>query len=115
MLDWNMADMDGLAFMEELRRIPSGRKGASYHVHRRGRSGEGPGSVGKRGQQLVFFFFFFTRSYVLFNHFCGGTGEPLAPHRPFKIIYATLYYDVRPTFVVDITHSLSRNLLHPGL
>jgi bacillithiol biosynthesis deacetylase BshB1 len=24
------------------------------------------------------------------------------PHRPFKIIYATLYYDVRPTFVVDI-------------
>lgn len=26
------------------------------------------------------------------------------PHRPFKIIYASLYYDVRPTFVVDITH-----------
>ncbi len=26
----------------------------------------------------------------------------LKPHRPFKIIYATLYYDVRPTFVVDI-------------
>lgn len=26
-----------------------------------------------------------------------------APHRPFKIIYATLYYDVRPSFVVDIT------------
>ena len=26
----------------------------------------------------------------------------LAPHRPFKIVYATLYYDVRPTFVVDI-------------
>ena len=26
-----------------------------------------------------------------------------APHRPFKIIYATLYYHVRPTFVVDIT------------
>jgi LmbE family N-acetylglucosaminyl deacetylase len=26
----------------------------------------------------------------------------LGPHRPFKIIYATLYYDVRPTFVVDI-------------
>ena len=25
------------------------------------------------------------------------------PHRPFKIIYATLYYDVRPTFVIDIT------------
>src|SRR5215831_12870791 len=29
--------------------------------------------------------------------------EVLPPHRPFKIIYATLYYDVRPTFVVDIT------------
>ena len=26
-----------------------------------------------------------------------------APHRPFKIIYASLYRDVRPTFVVDIT------------
>src|SRR3954447_3312741 len=26
-----------------------------------------------------------------------------APHRPFKIIYATLYHDVRPTFVVDIS------------
>jgi len=25
------------------------------------------------------------------------------PHRPFKIIYATLYFDIRPTFVVDIT------------
>ena len=29
-------------------------------------------------------------------------GASLATHRPFKIIYATLYYDVRPTFVVDI-------------
>ena len=27
----------------------------------------------------------------------------LSAHRPFKIIYATLYYGVRPTFVVDIT------------
>jgi LmbE family N-acetylglucosaminyl deacetylase len=26
-----------------------------------------------------------------------------SPHRPFKIVYASLYYDVRPTFVVDIT------------
>ena len=25
------------------------------------------------------------------------------PHRPFKILYATLYADVRPTFVVDIS------------
>jgi len=30
-------------------------------------------------------------------------GDSPAPHRPFKIIYATLYYDIRPTFVVDIT------------
>jgi bacillithiol biosynthesis deacetylase BshB1 len=30
----------------------------------------------------------------------AGTAKP---HRPFKIIYATLYYDVRPSFVVDIT------------
>jgi N-acetylglucosamine malate deacetylase 1 len=29
--------------------------------------------------------------------------EEPGPHRPFKIVYATLYYDVRPTFVVDIT------------
>ena len=29
--------------------------------------------------------------------------EEPGPHRPFKIVYASLYYDVRPTFVVDIT------------
>ena len=33
----------------------------------------------------------------------GGSERNSQPHRPFKIIYATLYYDVRPTFVVDIT------------
>jgi LmbE family N-acetylglucosaminyl deacetylase len=33
----------------------------------------------------------------------GATDIGAPPHRPFKIIYATLYYDVRPTFVVDIT------------
>jgi bacillithiol biosynthesis deacetylase BshB1 len=27
----------------------------------------------------------------------------LIPHRPYKIVYASLYYDIRPTFVVDIT------------
>lgn len=32
-----------------------------------------------------------------------ASADRLAPYRPFKIIYATLYYDVRPTFVVDIT------------
>jgi bacillithiol biosynthesis deacetylase BshB1 len=30
-------------------------------------------------------------------------GQSLAPHRPYKIVYATLYYDIRPTFVVDIS------------
>lgn len=33
----------------------------------------------------------------------ASNAESLPPHRPFKIIYATLYYDIRPTFVVDIT------------
>jgi N-acetylglucosamine malate deacetylase 1 len=32
-----------------------------------------------------------------------GSESVAGPHRPFKIIYATLYYDIRPTFVVDIT------------
>jgi len=32
------------------------------------------------------------------------------PHRPFKIIYATLYYDVRPTFVVDISEQFEGKL-----
>ncbi len=27
----------------------------------------------------------------------------LPPHRPFKIVYASLYADVRPSFIVDIT------------
>ncbi|MGE5205506.1 MAG: bacillithiol biosynthesis deacetylase BshB1 [Chlamydiota bacterium] len=34
----------------------------------------------------------------------------LPPHRPFKIVYATLYYDVRPTFVVDITEQFEARL-----
>ena len=33
----------------------------------------------------------------------GSNAESLSPHRPFKILYATLYYDIRPTFVVDIS------------
>jgi N-acetylglucosamine malate deacetylase 1 len=36
--------------------------------------------------------------------------ENLPPHRPFKILYATLYYDVRPTFVVDISEQFERRL-----
>ena len=35
--------------------------------------------------------------------FSQESAEKLPPHRPFKIIYATLYYDIRPTFVVDIS------------
>jgi bacillithiol biosynthesis deacetylase BshB1 len=34
------------------------------------------------------------------------TDEPIdmgLPHRPFKIVYASLYADVRPSFIVDIT------------
>jgi LmbE family N-acetylglucosaminyl deacetylase len=34
----------------------------------------------------------------------------LAPHRPFKVIYASLYHDVRPTFVVDITNQFEARL-----
>jgi N-acetylglucosamine malate deacetylase 1 len=34
----------------------------------------------------------------------------LPPHRPYKIIYASLYYDVRPTFVVDITSQFEARL-----
>lgn len=32
------------------------------------------------------------------------------PHRPFKIVYATLYFDVRPTFVVDITEQFESRM-----
>ena len=30
-------------------------------------------------------------------------GSASSPHRPFKIVYASLYADVRPSFIVDIT------------
>jgi N-acetylglucosamine malate deacetylase 1 len=36
--------------------------------------------------------------------------KPSSPHRPFKIVYATLYHDVRPTFVVDITQQFETRL-----
>src|SRR5271170_5011367 len=32
------------------------------------------------------------------------TGAP--PHRPFKIVYASLYADVRPSFIVDISDQI---------
>ena len=38
--------------------------------------------------------------------FAAGLGRlnvPGAPHRPYKILYASLYADVRPTLVVDIS------------
>jgi bacillithiol biosynthesis deacetylase BshB1 len=35
-----------------------------------------------------------------------GTLNP--PHRPYKILYASLYADVRPSFVVDITPHIER-------
>jgi bacillithiol biosynthesis deacetylase BshB1 len=34
----------------------------------------------------------------------------LKQHRPFKIVYATLYYDIRPSFVVDITAQFESRL-----
>ena len=33
-----------------------------------------------------------------------------APHRPFKIVYASLYYDIRPSFVVDITEQFETRM-----
>lgn len=36
--------------------------------------------------------------------------ETLPHHRPFKIVYATLYFDIRPTFVVDITEQFEARL-----
>jgi N-acetylglucosamine malate deacetylase 1 len=44
------------------------------------------------------------------NRSVGNAGEALVPHRPFKIIYATLYYDIRPSFVVDITDQFEARL-----
>lgn len=35
-------------------------------------------------------------------------GDP--PHRPYKILYASLYADVRPSFVVDITPHIETRL-----
>ena len=40
----------------------------------------------------------------------SAAASQLPPHRPFKIVYATLYYDVRPTFVVDITEQFETRL-----
>jgi bacillithiol biosynthesis deacetylase BshB1 len=50
----------------------------------------------------------FQRSAVSPTNSGADKGGTLAPHRPFKIIYSTLYYDVRPTFVVDISQQFEQ-------
>ena len=45
----------------------------------------------------------FSRAVKAPDNDAALAAEGLRPHRPFKIIYASLYFDVRPTFVVDIT------------
>lgn len=40
----------------------------------------------------------------------SAISKNLAPHRPFKIIYASLYRDVRPSFVVDISKQFESRL-----
>src|ERR1700712_3426188 len=35
---------------------------------------------------------------------------PGPPHRPYKILYASLYADVRPTFIVDISAFMEQRL-----
>jgi bacillithiol biosynthesis deacetylase BshB1 len=40
----------------------------------------------------------------------SAASTQLAPHRPFKIVYASLYCDVRPTFVVDISEQFEARL-----
>src|SRR5262245_38700640 len=36
--------------------------------------------------------------------------EYTEPHRPYKIIYSSLYADVRPSFIVDITAQFERRM-----
>ena len=48
----------------------------------------------------------------------AGAGRPrdnrqdagATPHRPFKIVYAALYYDIRPTFVIEISDQFEQKL-----
>ena len=51
-----------------------------------------------------------TQHSALSHKFVPSPADGLPPHRPFKIVYATLYYDVRPTFVVDITEQFETRL-----
>ncbi len=43
-------------------------------------------------------------------NFSSGDLGPDAPHRPFKIVYASLYADVRPSFIVNITPYMETRL-----
>ena len=36
--------------------------------------------------------------------------EEIPPHRPFKILYSSLYANVSPSFVVDISHQFDRRM-----
>ena len=36
--------------------------------------------------------------------------EATPPHRPFKVIYSSLYADVRPSFIVDISQQFDRRM-----
>ena len=38
------------------------------------------------------------------------TGRPRRPHRPFKVVYSSLYANVTPSFVVDITPYFDRRM-----
>ena len=53
---------------------------------------------------------FSTQHSALSREGVHSTTGAFLPHRPFKIVYATLYYDVRPTFVVDITEQFETRL-----
>jgi len=53
---------------------------------------------------------FSTQHSALSREGVPSTTGAFLPHRPFKIVYATLYYDVRPTFVVDITEQFETRL-----
>jgi len=53
---------------------------------------------------------FSTQHSALSQEGAHSTTGAFLPHRPFKIVYATLYYDVRPTFVVDITEQFETRL-----
>ncbi len=70
---------------------PAGFESQGHGAGAHGSGGHGAGGHG------------FSRAEEFAEDPAALAAEVLPPHRPFKIIYATLYYDVRPTFVIDIT------------